>query len=32
MAAPVEAPLRADPALAVTTITVGNGELVALGR
>ena len=28
--APVEALLRADPALVVTTITVGKGELVAL--
>lgn len=28
--APVEALLRADPALTVTTITVGKGELVAL--
>lgn len=30
--APVEALLRADPALTVTTITVGKGELVALKR
>ncbi len=30
--APVEELLRADPALTVTTITVGKGELVALKR
>lgn len=30
--APVEALLRADPGLTVTTITVGKGELVALKR